>query len=90
MTAQLLLTETEAADRLRLCPRTLRKARKAGTLPYVLIGRAIRYTLTDLESYIEALRRQATPCIAPAKPKRRPGRHKSAEISPFTARAATR
>lgn len=38
MANPILLTESEAAEALRLCPRTLRKARKAGLLHYVLIG----------------------------------------------------
>ncbi|WP_406693342.1 helix-turn-helix domain-containing protein [Sphingomonas cannabina] len=51
-----LLTEDEAADALKLCPRTLRKQRQAGRLPYVLIGRAIRYTLDDLTQFVESSR----------------------------------
>lgn len=38
----LLLTEEQAAERLSLCTKTLRKERKAGRLPYILIGRAVR------------------------------------------------
>lgn len=91
MTTQLLLTEAEAADRLRISARTLRKARAAGILPYVLIGRAVRYTMADLESYIEHLRRQPAPCRPSpvtnnSRPKRRSGRHRSAQIIPFSAR----
>lgn len=56
-----LLTEDEAAERLRVCARTLRKERQAGRLPYVLIGRAVRYTLGDLESFIERARHQEPP-----------------------------
>jgi hypothetical protein len=51
-----LLTEEEAAQILRVCPRTLRKERKAGRLACHLIGRAIRYTLDDLNTYIEGAR----------------------------------
>jgi hypothetical protein len=86
-----LLTEAEAADRLRVCTRTLRKARHAGLLHYVLIGRAIRYTLGDLESYIELLR-QVQPACPPKEPTRRisqPSR-KGGEIVPFTQRNALR
>ncbi|WP_365894668.1 helix-turn-helix domain-containing protein [uncultured Sphingomonas sp.] len=57
-----LLTETEAADRLRLCTKTLRKERKAGRLSYILIGRAVRYTLDDLESFIARARQDTTQC----------------------------
>lgn len=58
----LLLTEAEAAERLRICTRTLRKARQEGALHYVLIGRAVRYTVPDLESFIESLRKVQTTC----------------------------
>lgn len=54
--AVFLMTESEAADALRLCPRTLRKARQEGRLGYVLIGRAIRYSISDLESFVLAAR----------------------------------
>lgn len=83
----LLLTEAEAAERLRVCTRTLRKARHAGLLHYVLIGRTIRYTLSDLESYIERLR-QVQPACPIKEPTRRvsqPSR-KAGEIVPFTVR----
>lgn len=86
--AQILLTEPEAAERLRLCARVLRKARQDGRLHYVLIGRAVRYRVEDLESWIETLRKVEIAC----PPKRRPTRssrpkRKSAEIVPFTARS---
>lgn len=91
MTRQLLLTEAEAAARMRLCQRTLRKARKAGTLHYVLIGRAVRYTEQDLETFIDSLRTvqpQCQPKSAPAK-SAKPAR-KSGVIVPFTVRNAAR
>lgn len=90
MSEQILLTEQEAAERLRLSSRTLRKARAMGTLPYVLIGRSVRYTVSDLESFIETLRRQSAPCPSPTVPSRRTSARKSARIIPFTARAAGR
>jgi hypothetical protein len=37
-------------------PAHLRKERQAGRLPYILIGRAIRYTLADLETFVESSR----------------------------------
>lgn len=98
---KLLLTEPEAAELLHLCPRTLRKARQEGLLHYVLIGRAVRYTVADLESYIDALRqqvpapcRQSDPSPLPRAQPARKGRgvraRQSAEIVPFTARTARR
>lgn len=66
MTNPILLTEAEAAAALRLSARTLRKARADGQLRYVLIGRAVRYTMADLESFVENLRQVQPPCPTPA------------------------
>lgn len=66
MTKPILLTETEAAAALRLSTRTLRKARADGQLRYILIGRAVRYTMADLESFVETLRQVQPPCPTPA------------------------
>lgn len=93
MTAQpILLTETEAADRLRLCARTLRKARQDGQLRYILIGRAIRYTVADLESFVDQLR-QVQPACQPAPSTHRTSVQKRADrrvVVPFTGRNAGR
>ncbi len=62
-----LLTEAEAAQRLAICPRTLRKLRKAGELHYVRIRRAIRYTVEDLDRYVESVR-SCTSISAQARP----------------------
>lgn len=61
---QILLTETEAAAALRICARVLRKARQDGLLHYVLIGRSVRYTQDDLESYVARQRKVEPPCPA--------------------------
>lgn len=68
MTAQapILLTEHEAADRLKVCARTLRKERQAGRLPFVRIGRSIRYAESDLAQFIE--RSRECPSIAAKAP----------------------
>jgi excisionase family DNA binding protein len=83
--AQLLLTESEAAERLAVSPRTLRKARQTGALHYIAIGRSVRYTLSDLESFIAALRQ--VPCLASSRApsRKRPG-GKQDVIVPFTER----
>jgi len=90
MTAPLLLTEPEAAALLQVCERTLRKARQAGQLHYVLFGRAVRYTMDDLESYIATLRQVQPPCLPQITPKPagtpRKRRLASAEIIPFRER----
>jgi excisionase family DNA binding protein len=56
MTQPALLTEGEAAEALRICTRTLRKERQAGKLPYILIGRRVLYSPSDLETFIERAR----------------------------------
>lgn len=83
MTAPALLTETEAAEALRVCPRTLRKARQEGKLSYVLIGRAVRYTADDLQGFIEASRQDRQPCQTT---RRTNARRNTGNIVPFTAR----
>lgn len=88
MMEQLLLTEPEAAKRLRLCTRTLQKARKDGLLHFVLIGRAVRYTVDDLESFVERLRR-VQPVCPPTSPTKRSAptrKSRSAVIVPFRER----
>ena len=84
MTAPALLTEAQAAEALQLCTRTLRKARQEGKLSYVLIGRAVRYTMDDLHGFIEASRQDAQPCKQPTR--RSNMRRRTGEIVPFTAR----
>lgn len=85
MTAPALLTEAEAAEALRLCTRTLRKARQEGRLTYVLIGRAVRYTMSDLDTFISEARQDNRRC-EPATTTRRAIRRKSATIVPFSQR----
>lgn len=51
-----LLTEAEAAARLKVCTRTLRKMRQRGEIDFVLIGGAIRYSLADLARFIDERR----------------------------------
>src|SRR5687768_10378345 len=53
-----LLTEAEAAARLRVCGRTLRKMRQAGEIAYIRPprSRCIRYHPDDLQAFIESAR----------------------------------
>lgn len=84
MTIPVLLTEPEAAERLKVCARTLRKARDAGRLTYVLIGRRILYTPEDLQRFIAESTRQGNPM-----PKTTPTRRtatKAGTVVPFSAR----
>jgi len=80
----ILLTEAEAAEALRLCTRKLREARQQGILRYLLIGRAVRYTMEDLESFVATLREVQPACQPGPQPKTR--RRGGAEIIPFSAR----
>jgi len=80
-----LLTEPEAAEAMRVCPRTLRKARQDGKLTYVLIGRAVRYTMDDLDAFIAASKQdrismRQQPAVV------RSNAARSGKIIPFTER----
>lgn len=88
MTAPALLTEAEAAKALHLCPRTLRKERKAGRLRYVKVGRAIRYSPDDLAAFIDASRQ----CNAhsPVEPPKPTLRQRSGKVIPFSERERNR
>lgn len=68
-----LLTEEEAANALRVCSRTLRKARQAGQLPFIRIGRNVRYSESDLAKFIERSRE----CPSTNAPARRSGNTRS-------------
>jgi len=50
---KLLLTGREAAKSLSICERTLYGLTKAGELPAVRIGRAVRYSLDDIRAWID-------------------------------------
>jgi predicted DNA-binding transcriptional regulator AlpA len=56
-----LINETEAAQKLGLSVKTLRRWRWAGNPPpFLKIGAAVRYDPADLEAFIEAGRRTST------------------------------
>lgn len=56
-----LLTESEAALRLRLKVKTLQNFRVTGAGPrFVKIGRSVRYRTCDLQTFIEAGVRRST------------------------------
>jgi len=52
VTPQLLLSPREAARALSICERTLYALTKAGEIPAVRIGRAVRYSMDDLKDWI--------------------------------------
>ena len=56
-----LLTQSEAAQFLRLKPKTLARWRWAGIGPrFLKVGGAVRYELAALEGFIEESRRNST------------------------------
>lgn len=80
-----LIPEPEAAQRLHTCTKTLRKAREAGKLHFVKIGRRICYTEQDLADFIDSQRQCAAPpaeARPPAPKPKRPG-----VVVPFSQRA---
>lgn len=83
MSACELLTEAEAAARLRLSPRTLRSIRRQGQIRYIaLSARKIAYRAEDCEEYIaKQVRISELPSTAP-RPSKRPRR--SGKIIPFS------
>ena len=86
MTAPALLTETEAAEALRVCARTLRRLRKRGDIRYVAVtSRTVAYRLEDLQAFIE---KRSLTCndVNPTRrsaPRRQPG---GGAVVGFTAR----
>ena len=53
---QKLLDEKQAADHLTVSPGTLSVWRSTGryALPFVKVGRTVRYRLTDLDAWLDA------------------------------------
>ena len=49
-----VLTVSEVAEYLRVNPQTVYRKAKAGELPAVRIGRAIRFRRTELEEWLKA------------------------------------
>jgi len=55
------LTEGELAKRLKVSVRTLQNQRGCGKgIPFVKIGRSVRYELTAVEDYLNSQRRLST------------------------------
>ena len=50
-----LLLEQEACNHLRIRQRQLYSWRMQGVIPFIRIGRSVRYRLSDLEAAIDAL-----------------------------------
>ena len=45
-----LLTEKQVAEHLKICRRQLYNWRKSGLIPYLKLGKAVRFRLADLEA----------------------------------------
>jgi excisionase family DNA binding protein len=54
-TKQLLLTEQQAAQSLAVSPSMLYHLRKRGQIPFIQIGRAVRYELPALEQWVRTM-----------------------------------
>ncbi len=50
-----LLTETEACEYLRVRPRQLFNWRCLGLVPFIRIGRAVRYRVSDLDAALDRM-----------------------------------
>jgi len=54
-TPRLLLTVRQAADALSICEKSLwNLTQPRGPLPAVRIGRAVRFSISDLQAFIES------------------------------------
>jgi len=61
-----LLSQEEAARRLKISQRTLERQRVSGDgPPFVKLGRCVRYRLSDLAGYVESRVRTSTSESAP-------------------------
>jgi ribonuclease D len=54
-TLERLLTEKEAAEVCRFTPRGMIDLRNAGKVPYIRLGRSIRYNAASLRAYLARL-----------------------------------
>lgn len=91
MTEPLLLTEEQAAKRLLMHPRTLRKLRQEGAIRYVaLTGRRVAYRPEDCIAYVESRSRQEQVSPHRRQKSRAAGNRRTGNIVPFSARQEMR
>jgi excisionase family DNA binding protein len=91
VTEPLLLTEEQAAERLLMHPRTLRKLRQEGAIRYVaLTGRKVAYKPEDCIAYIESRSRQEPAAPQRSRPGRSTGNRRGGNILTFSARQGMR
>jgi hypothetical protein len=91
MTEPLLLTEEQAAARLLMHPRTLRKLRQEGKIRYVaLTNRKIAYKPEDCAAFVEQhVRQEPQHLPRPRSGRPRINSRRGGNIVPFTARQGT-
>ncbi len=59
-----LLKTREAAKFLAISERSLFNLYKSGQLPFVRVGRAVRFDLNDLEQFIQGMKSNQTAAVA--------------------------
>lgn len=86
-----LLTEEQAAERLLMSPRSLRKLRQAGQIRYVaLTDRKVAYRPEDCSAYVESRLRQDPEVRPRMRPGRSTGHRRTGNIIPFSVRQGMR
>ena len=50
-----LVTEIELSNYMRICRRQLYNWRMAGLIPYIKLGKSVRFRLSDVEHVLETL-----------------------------------
>ncbi|WP_294243183.1 helix-turn-helix domain-containing protein [uncultured Sphingomonas sp.] len=87
-----LLTPDQAAHRLSVCTKTLRRLRQDGHIRYVAItDRKIRYRPEDCDDYVASRARKAPECPSTSRKTRRISTStSSSKVVDFTARQAQR
>jgi excisionase family DNA binding protein len=61
MSSRLLLTKSEAAERLGVSVRSIERLVASGQLPQVQLGGLARFRASDLEAFVSGLPRHSTP-----------------------------
>jgi excisionase family DNA binding protein len=80
-----LLTETEVAAKLEVTKPCLRRWRHEGReLPFVRVGRLVRYRPQDVERFIADHTQDIAPkAVAVSRPRERRPRHQAGRCSPL-------
>jgi excisionase family DNA binding protein len=54
-----LMTEQEASTYLRVCRRSLYNWRKAGLIPYIKLGKSVRFRVNEVEAALNRMSRKS-------------------------------